>query len=288
MCTARPILLVCCGAALSGACSKSEPPPQRTEPWPAPALQQPRPPPVVSYSIARQSEILVSLSTREATLSGVMSVVSGSLQVDLHDLSRTRGTIRVDVTSLRMQGSGSVAESRRQTADAHNWLDIGSNQPEPERDRKRWAEFVILEIDEVSTDAAHAGKRVRVVEPRPSSSGMPREPGGSAAGLAAPRAGEVREVQVLARGELSLHGYRVEHSARLRVRFHYPTAAEAGQTPSQLTVETRSPLSVSLAAHDIKPRDSSGVFIARDVKLLGVQVARDARVSLRLTALPRR
>jgi hypothetical protein len=282
----RPILLLCSVAALGGACSKPEPAPERTEPWPAPALQQPHRARVVPYAIADPSEILVSLSTREATLVGVMRVASGRLQIDLHELSRTRGTIRVDITSLRMPGSESVAESRRQTAVAQNWLDVGSNQPEPERDRKRWAEFVISEIEEVSANAAHEGKRVKHSQLRPSDSGLRQAPEGTDGALGAAPSGEVREVRMVARGELSLHGYRVEHTTRLRVRFHYRAAAGAQETPSKLTIETRSPLAVSLAAHDIKPRDASGVFIARDMKLLGVQVARDARASLRLTALP--
>ena len=97
---------------------------------------------------------------------------------------------------------------------------------------------------------------------------------------------EIRRVTLVALGALTFHGFRVEHRARLRAEFHYPATATATTTPARIVVETRSPLIVPLAAHDIKPRDASGTFLAEGTKLLGTKVGRDARVSLQLVATP--
>jgi hypothetical protein len=206
------------------------------------------------------------LATREARVEGRIRVVTGELQVDLSDLTRTRGRVRADVASIEIGVPDDAGLERAESADARAWLDVGSNQPEAERERKRWAEFVITEIRDPSARAAHEGGRTR---------------GDGDAGAA-----EVREVTFTAVGELTLHGYRVAQTAELRARFHYPRPAGPDVRPSRIEVDTRQPLIVSLSAHDVKPRDAAGVVVATDAKRLGAKMARDARVTLRLVAGP--
>jgi hypothetical protein len=189
-------------------------------------------------------------------------VVTGTLTVDLLDLTRTRGTIRADVASIEIGTADDTGDQRRESAEARNWLDVGSSQPEAVRERRRWAEFVIREIQQPSAPAAHAGRRL---------------PGGAGTS-------ELREVTCRAVGDLTLHGYRVATTADLRVRFTYPRASDPSLRPTRVEVETRTPVLVSLAVHDIRPRDASGVLLALDAKLVGSRVAREARVALRLVA----
>jgi hypothetical protein len=287
----RRALILAAGIGLA-ACSKPEPPPERTEPWPANPPEAAQPAPKIHYALSKESRVDVSLRARDAKLTGEIRVVEGQLEVDLMRLDRTRGTVRVDVGSILMgagdEGAGEKTETDRdQTSEARNWLDLGSNQPESVRARKRWAEFTISEIPEVSAEAAHEGKVTRRGRAAPLID-SPGEDAGDAGGEGAAAVSEIRRVALVAVGALTFHGFRVEHRARLRAEFHYPATATATTTPTRVVVETRSPLIVPLAAHDIKPRDASGTFVAEGTKLLGTKVGRDARVSLRLVATPLR
>jgi hypothetical protein len=277
-------LTACIGLA---ACSKPEPPPERTEPWPAHPPEAAKPSPKIRFDLSRVSRAHVSLRARDATLTGEIRVVEGRLDVDLLHLDRTRGTVRVDVGSILLGSSETTETDREQTSEARNWLDLGSNQPESVRARRRWARFVISEVTEVSADAAHEGKVIRHGQATPPGD-SPAQNVGDAGDAAAKPAGEIRRVQLVAVGALTFHGFRVEHTARLRAEFHYPAAATPTTIPTRIVAETRSPLIVPLAAHDIKPRDASGTFVAEGTKLLGTKVGRDVRVSLQLVATPAR
>jgi hypothetical protein len=223
---------------------------------------------VAKYSVTGESEIGIQLSTHEASAAGRIPVVVGLLQIDLGDLVRTRGTVRADVASIEISAPDDTEAERRQSADARAWLDVGSSQPEADRERKRWAEFVIREIRDASAPSAYAGRRLHA-------RGEP-DAGGS----------EVREVTCTAVGDLTLHGYRLAQTVELRVRFEYPRAAAPDVLPSRVEVETRTPMVVSLLAHDIRPRDASGVVVATEAKLLGTKVAKEARITLRVVAGP--
>ena len=87
-------------------------------------------------------------------------------------------------------------------------------------------------------------------------------------------------------GELTFHGYRVEHTGNVRLRLHYPEPASPESKPSRVEIESRKPVLVPLAAYDVKPRDAAGTFVASGMKLLGTTVGRDARVSMSLAARP--
>jgi len=278
------VLTACLGLA---ACSKPEPPPERTEPWPAHPPETARPTPKIRYALSSESRVDVSLRARDAKLTGEIRVVQGQLEVDLMRLDRTRGTVRVDVGSILMGAGDGTDTDRDQTSEARNWLDLGSNQPESVRARRRWAEFAISEIAEVSAEAAHEGKVTQRGRAAPLTD-SPGEDAGDAGDEPAAPVSEIRQVGLVAVGALTFHGFRVEHRTRLRAQFHYPAAATATTTPTRVVVETRSPLIVPLAAHDIKPRDASGTFIAEGTKMLGTKVGRDARVSLQLVATPLR
>ena len=267
------------------ACSKPEPPPERTEPWPAHPPEEAKPTPKTGFALSRESRATVSLRARETKLRGEIRVIEGQLDVDLLHLNGTRGTVRVDVGSILLRANDETETDRDRTSEARNWLDLGSSQPEAVRARRRWAEFVISEISEVSAEAAHEGKIARRGQPAPLVD-TPGDGAGDTADAAATPVDEIRRVTLVALGALTFHEFRVEHRARLRADFHYPATATAMATPTRIVVETRSPLVVPLAAHDIKPRDASGTFVAEGTKLLGTKVGPDARVSLRLVATP--
>jgi len=85
--------------------------------------------------------------------------------------------------------------------------------------------------------------------------------------------------RISASGKLLLHGRTVSKTAELEVSFEGPAHA-----PTGVTIRTVKPLRVSLRAHDIKPRDLAGRFLAGALDKVGQKIADRVAVSLRLTA----
>ncbi len=249
---------------LAVGCSKKEAP-ERKDPWLATPSARTEPSTLTTrYRVEKRCETRVELKAKEATPRGTFRVCRGELDVDLVDLEKTRGKIAIDVASLEMIGdddAGSASSEWSRTA--HNWLDVGASRPEAERERLRWATFEVTSIEDASAERACDGKRA--VDPV------------SAEDPDAGR-GEQRTVKLTAKGKLELHGVRVDVSVPIEARFHFSAPATPDQKPDRIDLEARRSLSVPLAAHSISPRNSEGVFVAEDSKLLGVKVGRDARV----------
>ena len=85
--------------------------------------------------------------------------------------------------------------------------------------------------------------------------------------------------RITAKGKLQLHGKTFDKTIKLEVTFDGPVGA-----PTTVHVKTVSPLSVSLRAHDIKPRDLAGRFLAGALDKIGQKISDRVTVSLRLTA----
>jgi hypothetical protein len=263
------------------ACSKKHEEPTRTGPWLAnPALPEAGPKSAVQrYTVQARCELPVELKAREATPKGTFRVCRGELDVDLADLEHTRGSIGIDVASLEMESEVDGGRSDDYTNQAHNWLDVGSSRPEAERDRLRWVTFTLSALENPSRDSARAGKQV----PSETRSDAPNDAGGEAGTEDTPREEEeeLREVTFTARGTLVLHDVRVELSLPVRALFRFAKKA-ADSVPDRITLSARRPVRVSLDAHEIKPRDERGLFLAEGMKLFGAKVGREARVGARI------
>lgn len=278
----RRTLLVAAALALA-ACSKHDKAaaPVHTAPWRA------KPPPsaqaslVARYSIERHGSASFTLKAKKATPSGRLRVARGELSVDLLDLSKTRGTVSMDLASVSMAPGGDAGDSEEPTRQARDWFGVGDSVPEAERARLRWASFHIEAIDHTTADAAYEGRRVKSSELFPDGG-----PGAADAADAGPAPHEIRRVDLTATGKLLVHGFEAKHSVRLRALFEFAGKAGPDARPTRIVVRTLHPFRISLAAHDIKPRDSQGIFVAEGMKLLGVSVGRTARISLDLDAVP--
>ena len=193
------------------ACSRADPlpAPARTEPWLAQASGAPSaksPSELVRFVVQPLGRAALSLATRTTTPRGALRVARGTLEVDLYDLARTRGSVELDLGSVAMEAD-ELEPRRRYTAQALNWLDIGPSRPEAERERLRWARFTIRSISALSASAAHEGRR------------MQREPAIDAATAELDAQGppsarsETRAVSLSASGELTVHGVRIQNTA---------------------------------------------------------------------------
>ncbi len=285
------------------ACERKEPPPEKTEPWRAPdattaaasgraseGTEEPARP-TVAYRVLPTSTVRISLPAKEAKPSGAFRVVRGKLEVDLIDPSRTRGTVEVDLGSLRMGGEDRD-EERRNTARALNWMKLGSSRPEIDVERLRTARFEIESISDLSHPAPHDARRLPPEKPRAEDADGSkgdradedeRPTDGRAA--QAPDA-ERRRLTLTAKGKLEMNGLRVERSVRLQVDFHYPTQATPGLRPSRIEIRTPTPFVVPLVEYEVQPRDAHGRLIAEDMELLGRVIGRTARVDVDLVAEP--
>ncbi len=244
--------------------------PAPTAPWAAPPPSSQagtKSPSRVTYRIDPSSEIRVQLPAKEAKPSGVFRSVHGSLDVDLQELSSTRGALEIDLASLVMQSNEAAAEDDY-TQRAKNWLNIGGSRSDAELARARTARFTLTSVTSASAPTAHQGRRI----PLPKDSEL--------------AATERRRVSLTALGQLEVNGLRATREARLDVDFDYANEASASLRPSRIFVRTTRPIPVALAEHAIEPRDAQGRLVASDLALLGRVVGTTAQIEVQLLALP--
>jgi hypothetical protein len=188
----RRLLVVVAVLALA-ACSKKHDKsaaPAHSAPWRAhPAPSAARPSLTVRYTIQPQGRASFTLKAKKAAPSGTLRVARGELQVDLLDLTKTRGTVSMDLASVLMNADADAGDAEEPTRQARNWLDVGDNVPEAARARRRWATFRIESIEHATADAAYEGRRVKASELSPDG-GATAESADAGEGGAAP--GEIR------------------------------------------------------------------------------------------------
>src|SRR5262245_49467264 len=107
------------------ACHKRESPPEK-----------PRPRTQGGWHVQRGTAPFL-IRGKLLTLRGMADQVSGDFEIDVADLTRTRGTVLVDLASVTMTSFIDAEQNRRQTNDAKRWLEI---------DGHRWAKFTVQQI----------------------------------------------------------------------------------------------------------------------------------------------
>lgn len=243
--------LLCILLCLAG-CAKKEPKPQRTEPWLA------HPParasasgdaalPLTRYALGERSSIRFELPTKRGALRGAITRVSGELDVDLSDLSRSRGLVRADLGSLSIH-AGTQDSDPALLARAQAALELSPDANAP-------AVFASFDLTSVE-DAAPTQ-----VEPAPEADS---------------RTPFSRRAQLTAIGNLLLHGFRVARRAPLEVEFGF---VGDRQVPRSVLIRSRSPFVISLETHAI-------VAVANESGAKGPAAtptqAREVRVSVEL------
>ena len=96
---------------------------------------------------------------------------------------------------------------------------------------------------------------------------------------------DVRTVTLTTKGELFVHGHKVEREANVEIAFRYDAGAAADK-PKAVWIKTKTPLRVVLAEHDVKPRDGFGKIAKSSFHLLGTKVADNADIALDVRAKP--
>lgn len=235
------------------------------------------PPPgasITKFAIDAQSKTSMELDAPKLKIRAASTGGTGSLDIDLANLSASRGEVKMDLTTLTTStydktntkpDENPEKMNAAQTIHARTWLEVGDGEDgkldEKTKEQHRYAVYAIRSIE------------------NPSAQDVTK--------VAAVKEGEddVRTVTMTTKGELLIHGHKVDRDGDVEVKFHYPPGGDA-KKPSWIGIKTRKPFRVELAAHDVKPRDGFGKLAKGSYSLLGTKVADNADISLDLRAKP--
>lgn len=233
----------------------------------ASALLSSAPPPTAmatKFAIDPKSETTLMLEAPDLTIKAKTNAAAGALDIDLKNIANSRGEVKIDLTTIVMSTYGNEKD-KTQTVHARTWLEVADGEDgkldEKVKEQNRYAVYAIRSIENPSaTD---------VTQVAPTKDGTD----------------DVRTVTMTTKGELLVHGHKVERDGVVEVAFRYDPGA-APDKPKAITVKSKKPFRVVLAEHDVKPRDGFGKIAKGSFNLLGTKVAENADISLDLRAKP--
>lgn len=187
----------------------------------------------------------------------VEKAAEGDLQVDLGDITKTVGVINVDISGIEVYQTkandkgefGKEEKSDLQNEHVRNWLEIGKDAPDDAKKANSKAAFSIKKIEAMGDTNLMK------------------------------MTGADRKVPLKASGEFLLHGRKAEKTAELEATFHFE-----GDKVASVTIKTTKPLTIGLEEYDVKPREAFGKLAAKTLSVLAPKVAKEALVSIELTA----
>lgn len=217
------------------------------------------------FTVDAKSTTSIDMPAPKEHIKATTDAATGSLDVDVTNLANTRGEVKADLTTLTTKTFEDAEKNKSQTGHARTWLEVADGEegklPDDVKATNRYAVYAIRSVENLS--AADLTK-------------VPATKDG---------ADDVRIVTATTKGELLIHGHKVEREADVEVTFRYAPGAPADK-PKALSIKTRKPLHVTLAEHDVKPRDGFGKIAKGAFNLLGTKVADTADISLDVRATP--
>ncbi len=219
---------------------------------------------VVKLTIDAKGTSSIDMPAPKEHIKASTDAAAGTLDVDPTNLANSRGEVKIDLSTIQTKTFGND-DDKRQTMHARCWMEVADCE-----DGKI--------ADDVKTANKYAVYAIRAVEnvSAPDLTKVPvTKDGGD----------DVRTVTMTTKGELLIHGHKVDREADVEVAFHYAPGADATK-PKSVVVKTKKPLKVTLAEHDVKPRDNFGKIAKGAFHLLGTKVADTADISLDLRANP--
>jgi len=186
---------------------------------------------------------------------------SGEVFVDATDITKSTGLFKVDLDKLviyqqkRADEKGEFSERTKndtQNEHAKNWLGIGKDVPDADKQKHRFIEFKVKKIETTGP------KSLAEIQ------------------------GAERTMTLKVTGDFRLNERTVEKTTELTVTF-----TMNGDKPSMIKVKSVQPIAVSLEQHDVKPKDTLGVLLQKttdELATLGKKVSKDAMVSIEFSA----
>ena len=188
----------------------------------------------------------------------VADAISGELNVDPNDLTKSTGLLTIDISTLEIfqtvadEKDGKFGEEKKSDAQnkhARTWLEISDDAPAKERADNAKVQFSIKSIEVTGEKSL------------------------------AKMTGPERKVTLMAKGEFLLHGHKAEKTTTLDATFKFD-----GDKLVSVAVKSAKPIAVDLAEFDVKPRDAFGRFAAKTLDVLSPKVNKEALVSVDFTA----
>ncbi|MBX3209410.1 MAG: hypothetical protein KF764_30535 [Labilithrix sp.] len=218
---------------------------------------------VRKFAVDDASKTTIEMEAPKEKIKAATTGGTGTLDLDVANLLNSRGEVKMDLSTIAMTTFAEAEKNASQTLHARTWLEVADGESgkidEQVKQTHRYAVYAIRSIDNASA--------LDVTKLPPTKDGSD----------------DVRTVTLTTKGELLVHGHKVERDADLEVAFRYDAGAAADK-PKAVWVTTRKPLRVVLAEHDVKPRDGFGKIAKSSFHLLGTKVADNAEISLDIRA----
>jgi hypothetical protein len=259
------VAAVAASAALAvTGCSENDAKPEKGAPTVAPsatALAPAKAPTMdaktLSIDKASSKVDFVMEAPQEKIVGHVPGAATGDLQVDFMDLSKTTGLVTVDLSGMEIDQAkadkdgkfGPETKVEKQNEHARTWLEISPDAPADKRAENAKVQFSITSIE-----VAGEKNLTKLT-------------------------GVQRKVMLKVTGDFLLHQHKVQKVLDVEATFTL-----AGDTPVSVELKTVKPFAVGLVEHDVKPRDAFGKFALKTLDVLAPKVAKDASVSLDVTA----
>lgn len=187
----------------------------------------------------------------------VAGATEGELNVDLSDLTKTTGKLMVDISGIELfqkvaNDKGEFGEEKKsdlQNKHARDWLEIGDDAPADKKAANSRVELLLTKVDSASA------KDVTKLT------------------------GAERKVTLTITGDFLMHGRKSSKTVEIEAVFKFE-----GDKATGVAIKTVKPFSAGLAEHDVHPRKGFGVLAEKGLEALGQKVAKEAQVTVSLTA----
>ncbi len=220
---------------------------------------------ILKLQIDPKSKSTIDMPAPKEHIKAYTDAAAGNLDVDVMNLANSRGEVKMDLSTITMNHFEDQKDNEAQTKHARCWLEVSDCEDQKLDDAvktaNKYAVFAIRSIDNLSaTDLTK----------------VPATKDGD---------DDVRAVKMTAHGEVLIHGHKVDKDADLEAAFHYAPGQPADK-PKLVTLKSVKPFRLTLAEHDVKPRDNFGKIAKASFHLLGTKVADTADISLEIRAIP--
>lgn len=210
----------------------------------------------VSYVVAPDGKVSVGIDAPLEKFKGETKKLGGWFRFDPKKLGAATGTVSASLLELKTMTFGDKDKDETQTEHVQNWFELGDDVK-----TKRPKDFENYKSVLFTLDA------IESVMPSADLTQVPEKDG-------------VRTVTLKAKGTLWVHSRPAPKTVELEVVFKgSPTM------PTELRFKTKAPLHVSLASHDVKPRDTAGKFLDGTLSVIGKKLDDDAQVQVEGVAM---
>lgn len=197
---------------------------------------------LTEFELTPNARAELSLGPRQRRIQGHVALTQGRLQIDLADLTASRGQLTFDLSTLAIDRAGpeESASASELTQRSLSWLELAEGQNVAAQPQLRYAHFLIQSVGGASARSAAEGKLVKA------------PPGRLGA----------RRVELRVTGELELHGFRIPYTAKVSCTFHWVDTAPPAGAPDQVEISLTEGIGIDLLAHGIVPRNARGDVLA--------------------------